>query len=131
MNAGLISGGCIALVGVIHLLPGMGVFGVDRLAALYGIHAAEANLQVLMRHRAVLFALLGAFMVASAFYAHWRLPAYGFAFLSVLSFLWLVWVVGGVNAQLGRVVWMDWVALVLLMLGVCMEMIARSNGGLS
>lgn len=129
MNTSTVSGVCIALVAVIHLLPGLGVLGVDRLTSLYGINTAEANLQVLMRHRAVLFALLGAFMMASAFYAPWRLPAYGFAFLSVLSFLWLAWSVGGVNAQLSRVVWVDWIALALLVLGAGMELFKNLNGG--
>ena len=131
MNTSTLSGICIALVAFIHLMPGMGVLGVDRLATLYGINAAEVNLQVLMRHRAVLFALLGAFMLASAFYVPWRLPAYGFAFISVLSFLWLASTVGGVNAQLSRVVWVDWVALGLLVLGATAEMVNKVNGGAS
>lgn len=57
----------LVIVGVIHLLPLSGVLGVGRLAALYGVSISDPNLSVLMRHRAVLFGLLGAFLVFAAF----------------------------------------------------------------
>ena len=53
--------GLLVLVGIIHLLPVAGVLGVDRLAALYGIALSEPNIEILMRHRAILFGLLGLF----------------------------------------------------------------------
>lgn len=121
MNISTISGLCIALVGLIHLLPGVGVLGVERLNTLYGIPIQDNNLEILMRHRAVLFALLGAFMLASAFYPPWRAVAYGFAWVSVLSFLGLAAWVGETNLQLNRVVRVDWLAVVLLALGSAVE----------
>ena len=57
----------LLVAGVIHLLPLVGVLGGERLNALYGIALDEPNLQILMRHRAVLFGLLGALLVAAAF----------------------------------------------------------------
>ena len=45
----------------------VGVLGAERLNQLYGIDASEPNLAVLMRHRAVLFGLLGGFFVLAAF----------------------------------------------------------------
>jgi hypothetical protein len=106
----------LLVVGVIHLLPLAGVLGAERLNQLYGIDASEPNLAVLMRHRAVLFGLLGGFFVLAAF----KPPLQGLAvlagFVSVLSFLALAWG-AGVNAQLGRVVTADWVALAALVLG--------------
>ena len=87
----------------------VGVLGAERLNQLYGIDASEPNLAVLMRHRAVLFGL-----------AAFKPPLQGLAvlagFVSVLSFLALAWG-AGVNAQLGRVVTADWVALAALVLG--------------
>ena len=49
----------LILVGLIHLLPLSGVLGSERLASLYGLSFSEPNLAILMRHRAVLFGLLG------------------------------------------------------------------------
>ena len=53
----------LAVVAVIHLLPLSGVLGAGRLAALYGLPFDEPNLAILMRHRAVLFGLLGVFLL--------------------------------------------------------------------
>lgn len=49
----------LIVVAVIHLLPLSGVLSGERLAALYGIPFNEPNLEIVMRHRAVLFGLLG------------------------------------------------------------------------
>ena len=57
----------LIVVAIIHLLPLMGVLGGTRLNALYGIPLDEPNLAILMRHRAVLFGLLGAFFLYEAF----------------------------------------------------------------
>lgn len=58
---------CLLVVGVIHLLPLAGVVGASRLSALYGIAVAEPNLELLLRHRAVLFGVLGGLCIAAAF----------------------------------------------------------------
>ena len=107
----------LAVVAVIHLLPAVGVLGVARLEALYGIPVQEPNLAILMRHRAVLFALLGVFLLVAAVRPAWQPAALVAGFVSVLSFLALAWSVGGTNAQLARVVTADVVALACLVVG--------------
>jgi hypothetical protein len=57
---------CLFVVGVIHLLPLAGVLGASRLSALYGIAVAEPNLERLLRHRAVLFGVLGGLCIAAS-----------------------------------------------------------------
>lgn len=105
------------IVAVIHLLPLSGVLGSERLASLYGLAFDEPNLEILMRHRAVLFGLLGAFLLVAAFRP--ALQVFGFiaGFVSVVAFLWLAWSVGGANAQIARVVTADVVALACLLVG--------------
>lgn len=102
---------------VIHLLPLSGVLGSERLASLYGLQFNEPNLQILMRHRAVLFGLLGAFMVFAAFKPAYQTVAYIGGFVSVVPFLYLAWSVGGYNEQVGRVFVADVVALGCLIVG--------------
>ena len=70
-----------------------------------------------MRHRAVLFGLVGAFMVFAAFKPAYQTVAFIGGFISVLSFFYLAWSVGGYNAQVGRVLIADAVALVCLVVG--------------
>ncbi len=107
----------LIIVAVIHLLPLSGVLGSARLSALYGIAFDEPNLAILMRHRAVLFGLLGAFLLYAAFRPVFQPAAFIAGFASVLSFLYLAWSVGGYNAQVGRVFTADIIALVCLIIG--------------
>jgi len=107
----------LIVVGVIHLLPLSGILGSERLASLYGLSFNEPNIEILMRHRAVLFGLLGAFMVFAAFKPAFQTAAFIGGFISVVSFLYLAWSVGGYNAQLGRVFIADVVALGCLVTG--------------
>lgn len=110
---------CLLLVvGVIHLLPVTGVLGGPRLATLYGLGLEGPDLEILMRHRAVLFGLLGLFLICAAIRPALQPAAFIAGIASVSSFLWLAWSVGGYNAQIGRVVAADIVALVCLVVAV-------------
>ena len=108
------------IVGVIHLLPLSGFLGAERLGLLYGLSFHEPNMAILMRHRAVLFGLLGAFFLTAAFQPSWQALAFAVGGISVVSFLWLAVSTGGYNEQIGRVVWADVMALVCLVIGACL-----------
>ena len=107
----------LIIVGLIHLLPLSGVLGSASLANLYGLQIKDPNLEILMRHRAVLFGLLGAYFVLAAFKPPLQSIAFVIGFASVVSFLALAWSVGDYNAQVGRVFAVDLVALGCLMAG--------------
>lgn len=107
----------LVVVGVIHLLPLPGVLGSDRLAAIYGLSFDQPDVAILMRHRAVLFGLLGAFLLLAAFRPALQSLALVAGFVSVVSFLYLAWSVGNYNPQIGRVFTADVVALVCLVIG--------------
>ena len=106
----------LVIVGLIHLLPVSGILGGDRLTALYGVGAADPNLQLLLRHRAVLFGLLGLFLVFAAFRPGLQPLAFAAGCASVVSFLVLA---RGfeLTPQIARVVLADWIALACLVAG--------------
>lgn len=106
----------LLVAGIIHLLPLSGVLGSERLSALYGLSFAEPNIAILMRHRAVLFGLLGVFIIYAAFRAALQPLALFAGLVSVVSFLWISGSVGSYNELLGRIVVADIVALVCLVL---------------
>jgi hypothetical protein len=110
----------LTVVAVIHLLPLAGVLGPAKLRQLYGLPFDEPNLLVLMQHRAVLFGLLGVFLLVSAFRPVWTVPALVAGFVSVISFLVLAYAAGSVNPQLARVVIADWAALGSLVLATAL-----------
>jgi len=115
----------LVIVAIIHLLPLSGAIGSERLASLYGISFDEPNIAILMRHRAVLFGLLGLFMLFAAFAPRFQVAAFVLGFVSVVSFLWLASSVGGYNAAVGRIVTADIVALVCLIVGAAAYAYAR------
>lgn len=107
----------LVIVGIIHLVPLGGVLGSDALESLYGIEFANPDLAILMRHRAVLFGLLGGFLVYAAFKPAFQLTALVGGFISVLSFLYLAWAVGGYNEKVAHIFFADVVALACLVIG--------------
>lgn len=108
----------LIVIGLIHLLPVTGVLGNERLVQLYGVAFTDPNLSILMRHRAMLFGLLGGFLIYAAFRPDFQPVALIVAGVSVLSFLALAWSVGSYNALIGRVVIADIVALVCWLVAV-------------
>lgn len=118
----------LLVVAVIHLLPVVGVLGGPRLAALYGVQLEDPNLEILMRHRAVLFGLLGLFLAFAAFRPALQPIAFAGGGVSVLSFLGLSKVVGGYNEQVGRVFTADVVAGVCLFVGLLAYLVVQRNG---
>lgn len=112
---------CLALAGIIHLLPLPGVLGAGQLRRLYGVAADDPNLAILLQHRAVLFGLLGALLVVAAFRPQLRTVALIMGLASAVSFLVITWSVGGYNSQVARVVAADIVAAALLLVAAGIE----------
>ena len=110
----------LVIVGIIHLLPIVGVLGTERLLGLYGVSINDPNVEILLRHRAVLFGILGVFLIVSVFKPTWQLAAITTGIVSTLSFLALTWGIGELNSEMSRVVMVDTVAVVLLLAAAIM-----------
>ena len=74
----------------------------------------DANLVILMRHRAVLFGVVGGLLAASAFYPPLRSAGIAAGLISMISFILIAWIVGDYNPQLRRVVLADVLASLAL-----------------
>ena len=112
---------CLTLAGIIHLLPLPGVLGSGQLTRLYGVAADDPNVGILLQHRALLFGLLGALLLAAAFRPELRAVALIAGLVSTVSFLVIAWNAGGYNAQVARVVAADLLAVVLLLVAAGVE----------
>lgn len=112
---GALSTALILLVGLLNLLPVSGVVSGNRLQSLYGVVLQDPNLVILMRHRAVLFGVVGGLLVISAFHLPLRPAGYAAGFISMLSFVLIAWLVGSCNPELRRVVVVDLVASAALL----------------
>jgi hypothetical protein len=116
----------LVLVALIHALPVIGVVGAGRLSQLYGVPIDDPSLELLLRHRAVLFGLLALFLA----YAASRPGLHGVAlvagFVSVVSFLVLAQRAPSLTAGVTTVVCVDWLALALLVVGAAAHLL-RGN----
>ena len=114
----------LVVAGVIHVLPLSGVLGAGRLAALYGLSLDDADLVLLLRHRAVLFGLLGALRLYAAWDPAYQPIAVGVGLVSAVSFLVLARARGRgdatSNAAIQRVVRADIVAVLALALAAAL-----------
>jgi len=117
----------LVIAAIIHLLPLSGVLSGERLSILYGISFDENNIEILMRHRAVLFGLLGALLLYTAFNVQYQLIGLMVGLVSVVSFLLIAKSVGDYNAELSRVFLADLVALVCLVIGLVVYFVHRTK----
>jgi hypothetical protein len=109
---------------LINLAPVTGVLSADRLQGLYGIPVDGADLEILLRHRAVLFGIVGAFLLVAAFHPPLRPLATGVGLVSMVSYLVIALGIGGYNAELQRVVVVDLVGIAALVGGAVLSTFA-------
>ena len=106
----------LLLAALVHLLPLVGVLGAAQLSTLSGISIHDPNLEMLMRHRAVLFGLLAAFLAYAACHRHLHGLALMAAAFSVVSFLLLALDTAHYNTAIATVVKVDVGAAIILLL---------------
>ena len=108
----------LIIVAVIHLLPVAGVLGAAQLATAYGIDITGPDLEILMRHRALLFGIVAGLCLLAVFRPLYTTLALLVALASVVSFLVLAQIVGGYGEAIGRIVLADCIALAALLVAV-------------
>ena len=103
----------LVAIGLLNLVPVVGVLSAERLTGLYGIGIDSADLEILMRHRAVMLGLIGGFLLLAAFRPSLQALAASIGFVSMFSFVVLAYVAGDYGAQIHRVVVADIVGAVV------------------
>jgi hypothetical protein len=104
----------VLVAAVINFAPALGLVSPGRMGPFYGIDLDDPNLQILMRHRAILFGLVGGLLFVAAFHPPLRALGYVVGFSSMVSFLLIAWMVGGYNAEIQRVIAIDAVGITAL-----------------
>lgn len=117
----------LLVVSVIHLLPFTGFFGATKLSLIYDIDIADPNLEILMRHRAILFGLLGSLFAYAAFRPELQPMAFVIGFVSVLSFFYLAYTISGFNDAIKTVVVADIIALLALLTATAVYCYQRAS----
>jgi len=115
------------IVGLINFLPVVGLLGSSNLESTYNIQLISNDLIILMRHRALLFGLLGGFILYSAFFTQFQTASIIMAGVSMIGFVVLAHTVGSDNPAIAKVLKIDYVGLFFLFIAVILKFTAHNN----
>ena len=118
----------LVIVGLINISPVIGVLSADQLTRLYGITLDSPDLIILMRHRALLFGLLGALIIASAFRPALQSMARIAGLVSMVGFILIAYSVGDYGNAVGNVVLADVVASAGLIAVLALRQFSPTTG---
>ena len=125
MNLQAINSVLIFIIGIVNILPIMVFFDITRVEGLYGVKIEGESLQLLMRHRAILLALLGTALIYSVFKPEFRLPIIIAALVSKFVFIFLTYTTTNVSAEVGKVALIDVVSIGVLVTVLVIEFWAK------
>lgn len=117
----------LVIVGIINFLPMGGLLGLKSLESAYKVNLASSDLVILMQHRALLFGLLGGFILYSAFVPVYQPAAIVMAAISMIGFAVLVHLAGSSNSAITKVLYIDYVGILFLIIAIVAKYFFENN----
>ena len=106
------------IAGLINFVPFFVVFLPEKMTTSYGINIPNADFELLLRHRAVLFGIIGGLLLYSALIRKYYDLATLIGMISMVSFLLLFFRIDGkINDSLTTVMKIDVFAIIQLLIG--------------
>lgn len=116
---------CLVIVGLINILPVVGMLGAQRLEGAYDVVLSSNDLIILMRHRALLFGILGGFMLYAAFVPAYQNVAMVMTAVSMIGFIVIAYMTTGYNSAINNVLIIDGVGIIFLLAAVILKYAIR------
>jgi len=110
------------LAAAINLAPAVGVLSNSWLVQLYGIEIHSPDVSLLLRHRALLFALVGGLLLAASMLDQLRTQAGIVGLISMLSYILLFVLTGPENESLFRVALIDGFVVLVFLAGFLLHL---------
>lgn len=109
---------CLLIAGLINFLPSILAFLPDKISQSYGIDVPDANYELLLRHRAVLFGIIGGLIIYSSISQKYYSLSVTIGLISMVSFLILFKMSkGNINKELEKVMKIDIAGILVLLFG--------------
>ncbi len=109
---------CLFIAGVINFIPSFLAFLPSNINKSYGIEIPNADYELLLRHRAILFGIVGGIMIYGAITKKNYYLAFVIGCISMVSFILLSYLVSSqINSELFKVLKIDVVGLAILIIG--------------
>ncbi|EAS46834.1 hypothetical protein GB2207_04377 [gamma proteobacterium HTCC2207] len=114
-------------VGLINFLPVIGIISAEKLSAAYAVELIGNDIVILMRHRALLFGLIGGFMLYSVWKPSYQSVAMVMAAISMLGFLFFVAAADHYNASITKIAIIDLIGLAGLAIAAGLKYLSRNS----
>jgi hypothetical protein len=116
------------IAAVINILPSILTFLPNKISKSYGIELPNVNYQLLLRHRAAMFGIIGGFMLSSAITKSYYELSTLLGLMSMVSFILLYFLIGKeINAELKKVMQIDVIATIILIIGLTLYLFSLKN----
>ncbi len=115
------------IVGAINFLPVIGVLSAAKLSSAYSVDLVGNDIIILMRHRALLFGIIGGFVLFSVFRPAYQSVAMIMAAISMVGFLYFVWAAGDYNDSISRIAMIDLAGIGCLLLASILKYVSTKN----
>lgn len=112
---------CYVAAGLVNVFPVIGVLSNTQLTSLYAVDVASADLSLLLRHRAILFLIVGLLLLVSVVVDSLRLVSGIAGLISMVSFVLLAWSMPEINNSLQRIVMIDIVVSIFLLIALVVD----------
>ncbi|MEV6427562.1 hypothetical protein [Nocardia sp. NPDC051463] len=106
--------GLLVAAGLLNVVPMLGAISPHWDRSAYGIDAVSGDVEVLLRHRGLLFGIVGVGLVVAVYLPHLRNAAMT---ANATSFIILVLAQPSGNSSLDRIAWFDVAGLIALAIG--------------
>jgi hypothetical protein len=117
----------LLVVGIINFIPVFGIISSLKISQAYSINMASNDINILMRHRALLFGIIGGFIFYSIYRPKFQPAAMLMAAISMSGFLLILYLEGGYNDALFKVAIVDICGLVCLLILVILKYLVLNN----
>ena len=117
----------LLVVGVINFLPIVGVISADKLSRAYSVDLIGNDIVILMRHRALLFGIIGGFVLYSVYNPTYQLAAMIMAAISMFGFLYFVSVAADYNQSIFKIAIIDIIGIACLVIAAVLKYICGSS----
>lgn len=108
----------LLLTGIINFIPVLILFFPSKLTNSYGVIIPDLNFELLLRHRASMFGIIGGLMIYAAIKEKYQNIATLLGLVSMISFIILFFMIGpDINNELTMVMRIDFIATIALILG--------------
>lgn len=117
----------LLIAGVVNSLPFLIVFIPYKVSDSYGVELVNSNYELLLRHRAVLFGIIGGLLIYSGITKKFYGLSTVAGLISMMSFVLLYFLIVDINQELKKVMIIDVIATILLCMGAVLHWTSVRN----